>query len=486
MKAEDLPKVSAEDLPKVSAEQVAGFLKAAKNGDGTAQNNLGICYLKGEGVSEDMALAAGWFRKAAEQGNADAQHNLGRCYSLGWGVIEDKAEADKWFRKSVGVFRKSAEQGNAKAQYDLGRCYSIGWGVIKNETEAANWFRKAADQGNSHAIGDLSECYSLGKGVPHDPVESLRLLKLAAESGDTRSQYYIGTLYANGTDGVSKDLVAAYMWLNLSGDDGNGYYGKKFSEEMTAEQIVESQRMIKGWKPKLCTAKPLASKPEATKEVRFDTLLGYKNVVVVKVEPDGIRIRHSDGAGRIPIEKLPPEIASQFWLDGHQAARYRQETGSKERAKSEIDAALREIQTKKLIVVGHVIQIIKDDSREGILLRNAVAKSPNKVAKQVPYQVQTDGPSTMNPRRPKSFTTKYKIVMEDKILPIEDLVYVECDTSNLSEMSGPYDVSEKCIFRGAIYPCGTISYTTKSDRKKAVNAYTTSDLSAIVPTVMDE
>ena len=54
--------------------------------------------------SQNIASAAGFFQNAAEQGLAEAQYNLGVCYINGWGVPQDVEEAIKWLRKA-------AEQG---------------------------------------------------------------------------------------------------------------------------------------------------------------------------------------------------------------------------------------------------------------------------------------------------------------------------------------------------------------------------------------
>jgi TPR repeat protein len=45
--------------------------KAAEQGDAEAQNNLGLMYYEGEGVSQDYMEAAKWYRLAAEQVKAD-------------------------------------------------------------------------------------------------------------------------------------------------------------------------------------------------------------------------------------------------------------------------------------------------------------------------------------------------------------------------------------------------------------------------------
>jgi len=49
--------------------------KAALGGDREAQNTLGLMYLKGEGVKQNLNLAKKWFKKAAILEHAQAQQN---------------------------------------------------------------------------------------------------------------------------------------------------------------------------------------------------------------------------------------------------------------------------------------------------------------------------------------------------------------------------------------------------------------------------
>ena len=49
------------------------FQRLAQGGDADAQNALGVCYEKGQGVSQDYTQAVYWYRKSAEQGIALAQ-----------------------------------------------------------------------------------------------------------------------------------------------------------------------------------------------------------------------------------------------------------------------------------------------------------------------------------------------------------------------------------------------------------------------------
>jgi TPR repeat protein len=59
---------------------------AAEQGKGRAQFLLGLAYAKGEGVPQDLALAAKWYQKAGTQGDPNAQNNLGVLYVQGTGI----------------------------------------------------------------------------------------------------------------------------------------------------------------------------------------------------------------------------------------------------------------------------------------------------------------------------------------------------------------------------------------------------------------
>lgn len=47
----------------------------------------------------------------------------------------------------------------------------------------------------------------------------------------------------------------------------------------------------------------------------------YKQVTVTKVDPDGIRIRHADGAATIPFANLPEALQRQYNYDPAKVAR---------------------------------------------------------------------------------------------------------------------------------------------------------------------
>lgn len=61
----------------------------------------------------------------------------------------------------------------------------------------------------------------------------------------------------------------------------------------------------------------------------------YKAYRITKVEPDGIRIEHSDGVAKIRLEQLPPVMAAQLKLDPAKAAEHREKMAASAAAASE-------------------------------------------------------------------------------------------------------------------------------------------------------
>jgi len=116
------------------------FRQLAEQGNASAQYNLGVMYLKGQGVAQDYTAAVRWYRKAADQNHAGAQDNLGVMYSQGWGVTQDYAAALRWYRKA-------ADQGDANAQLNLGVMYTFGRGVTQDYVQALMWYNLAAARG---------------------------------------------------------------------------------------------------------------------------------------------------------------------------------------------------------------------------------------------------------------------------------------------------------------------------------------------------
>ena len=165
------------NAPSDPAQRLAYFQRGAQAGDPEAELQLAILYAKGEGVTQDYAIAAKWFRAAAEQGLARAQYDLGVLYERGRGVPTDAAQAASWYRKA-------ADGKYPLAQYNLAVAYTKGEGTRKDPTEAALWYRRAAAQGVVQAMVNLGMLYERGEGVPVSPVDAYAWYLTAARRGN--------------------------------------------------------------------------------------------------------------------------------------------------------------------------------------------------------------------------------------------------------------------------------------------------------------
>jgi uncharacterized protein len=120
------------------------YMKAAEQGNATAQNNIGYLYHHGRGVKQDYIQAMRWYSKASEQGDANAQKNIGYLYQNGQGVKQDYMQAMQWYLKA-------AEQDNMEAQNFVSLLYYEGNGINQDKEKAKEWFLKAAKQGSETA-----------------------------------------------------------------------------------------------------------------------------------------------------------------------------------------------------------------------------------------------------------------------------------------------------------------------------------------------
>jgi len=178
-------------------------LTKAKAGDAEAAYEIGIMYLKGQGVDADRGQADQWLKQAAAAGNNSASSKLARM----------AAEQDELNRN-----RQRAEAGDAEAQYETGMMYLAGKGVGADTGLAVTWLQKAAAQDNLKAVTRLGMLYLKGDGVPAAPERAVAMLARAAGS-EVLAQYYLGEAYAEGL-GVKRDYPQAIAWYQKAADNG--------------------------------------------------------------------------------------------------------------------------------------------------------------------------------------------------------------------------------------------------------------------------
>ena len=123
---------------------------AASHGYAPAQCNLGWHYSTAKNYSE----AIKWYRKAAEQGDDTAQNNLGLCYMMGHGVNQNHSEAIKWLLKSSAHGNKEAKDNLLKMSNEA--LFEYAHDKAEKE-EKYMLYKIAADRGYAPAQRVLSQ-----------------------------------------------------------------------------------------------------------------------------------------------------------------------------------------------------------------------------------------------------------------------------------------------------------------------------------------
>jgi TPR repeat protein len=77
------------------------FLPLAEQWDPRAQTYIGVMYLRGKGVPQNLLVAAYWLHLAAGAGYPEAQYFLGMMYDKGQGVVQDFVLAHAWLNLAV-------------------------------------------------------------------------------------------------------------------------------------------------------------------------------------------------------------------------------------------------------------------------------------------------------------------------------------------------------------------------------------------------
>jgi hypothetical protein len=236
---------------QTSGQELADLRKAAEAGDAKKQFALGNKYYSGTGVPKDHDEGMKWLRKSAEQGDAEIQRGVGFiCWLDG-----NEKETIYWYTKS-------AAQGNFLATSNL-LSYCLERTIRdKDCADVAKWLHSFADNDGAHSLEaqcDLGSMAERGIGMYQNYSEAAQWYRKCADAGSWRGQMSLGDLYLDGK-GVPKDLVLAYMWLNLAAaaapqnalvSMGNDIAKQRdeLAALMTREQVAEAQRLSREWKP---------------------------------------------------------------------------------------------------------------------------------------------------------------------------------------------------------------------------------------------
>ena len=257
-------------------------LENAEAGDVDAQYELGVMYLKGQGVEQDREQAVQWLQKASDGGSLQATSKLSRMQKQ-----QDKFEQ----------LAEKANSGDIEAQYEVAMMYLKGRGVRKNSQQARKWLSKAAEQNDARAITRLGIVNYKGEGGSRDYTRALGLFNRVADTS-VLAQYYLGEIYANGA-GVEKDYLVAIQWYQKAADGG---FDRSLGKIINLEEELRVQK-LRQQKDAAVAQRQAAEKVLVAKAVR--SAPAKRKPVMKKVKPG-------------PLDKL----AEQQWLRGEKPLEY--------------------------------------------------------------------------------------------------------------------------------------------------------------------
>lgn len=142
-------RLQSGDPEEKNRQAAEAFREAVDAGHLRAHNELGMMYLKGDGVARDPARARALFTTASENGLVLAQYQLAELMRTGVGGEKDMQAAIKWYEQAAG-------QGHVAAMSKLGQLYSgEEEGVEPDYPRAYAWYILAKEYGGFVSNGKL-------------------------------------------------------------------------------------------------------------------------------------------------------------------------------------------------------------------------------------------------------------------------------------------------------------------------------------------
>jgi TPR repeat protein len=222
-----------DEFPRTMRREVLRGL--AEKGDLEAMVELGCVLTTGQEkvgqqnmtVDQDHAEAMRWFKQAVKQGNPSAQNNLGVMYREGLGVQKNREKAIQWFELA-------ANQDLAEALVNLG-CL----------LDRKDYYERAALQGHKVAQHNLGVLWRTGSKqvLKKDADKAKHWFQLAADQELAEAEINLGWIYQQESEGVVGDL--AYQYIDNLKHTDNSRVAKRQTRVEQLQKALEFYRLGK-------------------------------------------------------------------------------------------------------------------------------------------------------------------------------------------------------------------------------------------------
>jgi len=211
--------VRANGIEKDVRKSIPWYRRAAELGDPAGQFWLGIAYRSDSdnGLDRDGELALKYLKQAASQDYLDAYHNIGLMYVLD----QDEDIVEKDFKEAIKWFKLGEEKNAPWSLSNLGLIYRKGlYGETKNDEKSFHYYKRGAELGQASDMNWVGYYYMNGIGVDTNLDEGIRWYRLAAENGEKYGMYHLAHCYFDG-EGVKKDSKEGMKWLRRAAKNGH-------------------------------------------------------------------------------------------------------------------------------------------------------------------------------------------------------------------------------------------------------------------------
>ena len=199
-------------LSIVAQTSIKELEKAAKNGDATAQLNLGLSYMDGTDGKQNDKKAFEWLLKAANQGKFEA------CIPIARMIDQNRISGFKQ-KELYGWLNRAADSDNSeiliKVADEFLRLSGDQSKVAEKSRNRARAF-EIYDKANKLTTDTTLKKYIAAQYVSKNTVsKGIELYGEIAELGDAEAQFIYGKYYYD-----CKDYEKAYPWLKKSYEQG--------------------------------------------------------------------------------------------------------------------------------------------------------------------------------------------------------------------------------------------------------------------------
>lgn len=194
-----------------------------------------------------------YFAHARERQPADSKAELRTGLSL---LINESPEIER--RDAIPWLRRAADRGDVSAKFHLADLYWSSLGSdVQDDRKALQLFLEVAQTGDPYAAANAGALFH-ASADRRDLAKARTWYEAAAKGGLSNPAWRLAAMFERGVDGVRRDLVEAYKWLDIADDlaplatqpqetSAAAQRRDELAKQMTVAQIARAQVRARAW-----------------------------------------------------------------------------------------------------------------------------------------------------------------------------------------------------------------------------------------------